>query len=410
MKKPRRDPKGRVLRKGEYYRASTKSYNFRYKDVLGIRRSVYANDLILLRKKEEQILRDRIDSVDMYSMGQKDINTFFDRYISTKTELRESTRTGYFYTYNKYVRDSFGKKPISKVRYSDVLLFYKSIIDQGFAVSVVEAVHTVLHPTFQMAVRDGVIRANPSDGLVGEIKKKSKSLPSVRHALSLEEQRAFLKCLDYPRYREWKALFIFLFGTGCRIGEVIGLRWNDVDFEKNTISINHSFSYIPKACDDYKCSYELALPKTKSGTRIIPMLTVVREALIEERERQEEYGSVNRMKVEGMGGFIFANRYGFLHKGTTINKEIKRIVEYHNEREEELARIEGREPVIIPNFSCHVIRHTFCTRLCENETNIKVIQSVMGHSDIQTTMNIYAEVSQSKQQEIFNDLNDKNVV
>ena len=66
--------------------------------------------------------------------------------------------------------------------------------------------------------------------------------------------------------------------------------------------------------------------------------------------------------------------------------------------------------MIIPDFSCHITRHTFCTRLCENETNVKVIQSVMGHKDIQTTLDIYAEVSEKKKKDIFDQLNDHDVI
>ena len=63
------------------------------------------------------------------------------------------------------------------------------------------------------------------------------------------------------------------------------------------------------------------------------------------------------------------------------------------------AKKEKREPIIIPHFSCHHLRHTFCTRFCENETNIKVIQAVMGHANIETTMDIYAEVTDMKKTE-----------
>ena len=93
-----------------------------------------------------------------------------------------------------------------------------------------------------------------------------------------------------------------------------------------------------------------------------------------------------------------------------MNKVIKRIVSDHNAKEIVDAKKEGREPVIIPDFSCHITRHTFCTRLCENETNVKVIQSVMGHKDIQTTLDIYAEVSESKKKDIFDQLNDHDVI
>ena len=65
------------------------------------------------------------------------------------------------------------------------------------------------------------------------------------------------------------------------------------------------------------------------------------------------------------------------------------------------AKREGREPVILPVFSCHIFRHTFCTRFCEHEDNIKVIQSIMGHADIETTMDIYAEITEMRKKKAF---------
>ena len=73
----------------------------------------------------------------------------------------------------------------------------------------------------------------------------------------------------------------------------------------------------------------------------------------------------------------------------------------YNATEEVAAKKQHREAVLLPDFSAHHLRHTFCTRLCENETNLKVIQSVMGHKDIQTTMDVYAEATEQKKQESF---------
>ena len=70
------------------------------------------------------------------------------------------------------------------------------------------------------------------------------------------------------------------------------------------------------------------------------------------------------------------------------------------------AKKEKREPLLLPDFSAHHLRHTFCTRLCENETNLKVIQSVMGHKDIQTTMDIYADCTEDKKKEVIKKLDD----
>ena len=92
---------------------------------------------------------------------------------------------------------------------------------------------------------------------------------------------------------------------------------------------------------------------------------------------------------------------GYVPNPQSVNRAIKRIVADYNASEEVNARKERREPVLLPDFSAHHLRHTFCTRLCENETNLKVIQSVMGHKDIKTTMDVYAEATEEKKQESF---------
>lgn len=405
MAKARKDKKGRVLRKGESYHNTRQSYCFSYMDPLGKRRFIYARDLGELRAKEDDILKDKLDGVEVYLMNNATLNDVFDRYISTKTELRSSTRFNYLYTYDRYVREGLGRKKIVNIKYSDVLLYYKAILDKGLSLSVVDNIHSVIHPAFQMAVRDNVLRINPSDGVMAEIKKKSKNRPEPRHALTIVEQRAFLDFLDRPENERWKPLFVTMFGTGCRVGEVIGLTWDDVDFAANTISINHNLTYHPMTEKGNKCEFDLTLPKTAAGIRTIPLLDNVREVLLEELEYQRDTGMRCVSEVQGMRGFIFFNRFGTIHNPQAINKAIKRLVDDHNCEEEINAVREGREPILIPRFSCHITRHTFCTRLCESNNNVKLIQTIMGHKDIQTTLDIYAEISEAKQQEIFQGLN-----
>ncbi len=125
----------------------------------------------------------------------------------------------------------------------------------------------------------------------------------------------------------------------------------------------------------------------------IKNLKVVFDALKDEYERQCEEGFCVE-NVDGMTNFIFTNRFGTPHNPAAVNRAIKRIVDAHNSEEEVKAKKEKREPIMIPRFSCHIFRHTFASRFCENETNVKVIQEVMGHADVSTTMNIYAEVNQ----------------
>ena len=396
----RKDPKGRALRKGEIYRESDGRYAYGYVDPYGKRKFIYSKDLKKLREREEKLFKDQLDGLNVYVMGKASLNFVFDRYISTKSELRETTYTNYTYMYDRFVREGFGKRKIGEIKYSDVLYFYYDLLnDRGLQVNTLETIHTVLHPTFQLAVRDDIIRNNPSDGVMAEIKKKNTKKKNMRHALTIEQQRAFMNYIaSSPVFVHWNPIFTVLLGTGCRIGEVVGLRWSDVDMEKRTIDINHSMTYYPRRTDTYKCEFKVSLPKTEAGTRILPMMQPVYEALQSEYERQKEDGFCTAV-VDGMSGFIFSNRFGMIHNPAAINRAIRRILGAHNAEEIVKAKKEKREPIIIPHFSCHHLRHTFCSRFCENETNIKIIQEIMGHASIETTMDIYAEVNSDKKKE-----------
>lgn len=400
--KARKDPKGRVLKTGETYRKSDAIYVYKYSDPFGRKLYVYSKDLGKLREKEEKLKRDQLDGLDLYTMKLATVNFVFDRYISTKSELRRTTFTNYTYMYDRFVRKEFGNKKIADIKYSDVLFFYKYLIDEkGLTVGTLESVHSVLHPTFEMAVRDDIIRNNPSKGVMTEIKKKWGRNAGIRHALTIEQQDALVQCLQMPEHMRWKPILTTMLGTGCRVGEIIGLRWEDVDLDNRMININHAVTYYPRRTDTYKCDYGVSLPKTEAGIRNVPMLPEVYDAIIEEKEQHKLFDIVCNHEVDGMSDFIFLNREGRIHNPQAINRAIKRMTEAYNVREEVEARKEKREPILIPHFSCHHLRHTFCTRFCENETNVKVIQSVMGHADISTTMNIYAEVTDQAKKESF---------
>ena len=406
MSQSRKDNKGRVLRKGETQRSCDGKYVYTYTDPEGKRRSIYSKDIMELRRREEKLIKDQLDGLDVYVAGYATVNFVFDRYISTKSDLRRTTKRNYTYMYNRFIRDGFGKKKIASVKYSDVLQFYQHLLNEKkMQVNTLETIHTVLHPTFQLAVRDNIIRVNPSDGVMAHVKKQPGRNHGVRHALTVEQQRAFMNYIENNlTYLHWTSLFKFLLGTGCRIGEAIGIRWQDVDFEKRMISINHSLVYYSTEYKNHAmCTFSISLPKTEAGIRNIPMIDAVYDALQAELEDQKENG-FNETEIDGMKGFVFMNRFGYVHNPQSINRAIKRIYESYNAEEVINAVKEHREPVLIPHFSCHHLRHTFCTRLCEVETNLKVIQSIMGHANIETTMDIYAEVTDIKKQESMNNL------
>jgi len=402
MAKARKDNKGRAFRKGEYQRKQDGRYVYTYTEPFGKRTSIYGTTLAELREKEDKLKKDQLDGIDTYVAGKATLNFLFDRYIATKRELRSTTLSNYLYIYNHFVRNTIGKAAISSIKYSDVLQYYLNLMEvKKVSISTVESVHCVLHPAFQLAVRDSIIRVNPSDNVLADIKKKNHKHSSLRHALTLEQQRAFIRYVkESPLFGRWSPIFTVLLGTGCRIGEIVGLRWCDLDMEGRMISINHSITYYPRSEESYRCTHEVSLPKTESGIRTIPMLDEVYEAFLEEQEYQKESGP-NHSVINGMSGFIFMNRFGYVHNPAAINRIIKRIVTCYNAEEIIKAERAKRKALILPSFSCHIFRHTFCTRFCENETNVKVIQSVMGHADIRTTYDIYTDVTDQTKKESF---------
>jgi len=406
MRKARKDNKGRALRVGEYQRYD-KTYEYRYTDPFGKRRAIYALTLMDLRKEEDKLLRDQLDGLDVYKGGEATVYFLFDRYIKMKTNLRPTTMANYKYMYNKFVRGSFGKKKIVEVKYSDVLQFYNHLVTEcGLKIETVDNVHSTLHPAFQLAVRDSLIRKNPTDGVMATLKKGRTKLNTTRHALTLEQQRTFMNYIaESPFFCEWLSLFTVMLGTGCRVGELVGLRWQDLDFDKKIISINHSLTYYPQDGEEKKrtCVFAVSLPKTEAGIRTIPMLPQVEEALLEQKKQNALEGRVSET-IDGMTDFIFLTGNNRVITPRQINDVIKRIIKACNEAEAEKAAKENREPVVVPNFSNHHLRHTFCTRFCESEPNAKVVQAVMGHANISTTLDIYADVTESKKTEAMMNL------
>lgn len=202
-------------------------------------------------------------------------------------------------------------------------------------------------------------------------------------------------------------VFTVLLGTGCRVGEIIGLRWEDCDFENNLISINHNLIYRQQ--DNGKCEFHITTPKTKAGVRSVPMFDEVKEALITEYNYQKIEG-YNRTVIDGYSGFIFKNRFGDVLSAHCINRAIERIYKEYNAEETKIAQAEGRPPLLIPHFTVHNLRHTFCTRLCENqgdEVTLKFIQEIMGHADISTTLDVYTDLTTQKKQQAFVSLQGK---
>ncbi len=395
----RKDKDRIVLRKGESQRKDG-NYDYRWTTRDGKRHSVYAKTLEELRAKEEEILRDKCDGIKTEARYVT-INDVFEVWKQLKRGLKDNTFQNYKYMYEQFVKPDFGNTRVSQLKKSDVKRFYNMLADErALKVSTIDSIHTVLHQVLDMAVDDAYLRNNPSDNVLKELKQAHNFDTEKRKALTVAEQELFLDFLrKNHQYNHWYPIFAVMVGTGLRVGEVTGLRWCDIDLKENLIDVNHTLVYYNHA--ENGCYFNINTPKTKAGVRNVPMLEFVKQAFIEERKYQMANGIRCSVKIDGYTDFIFVNRFGAAQHQGTLNKALRRIIRDCND--EVLERNE-ENPVLLPRFSCHSLRHTFTTRMCEAGVNIKVIQDALGHSDISTTLNIYADVTKELKKKEFEGL------
>ena len=385
----RKDSKGRCLRLGEVERKDG-LYQYAYSDLNRKRRYVYAHSLKELRQKEDAIKRDLYTGIDPVTSNKMIVQELFEMYMDTKTNLSISTRRNYRYLYYHLVDPILGQRKISEIRYSVMLIFFARL-SSDICCGTAHIIYSFMKPMFELLVFDDVLRKNPVTGVLREISTDRFKAKRRRVSLRGYEQSALMKYVkENKKYSKYYNLLVVFLGTGLRAGEVFGLTWNDINFDENLISINHSLSYICGQKD--RSNFSCGSTKTYSSMREIPMFTQVREALINEKIRTS--GMPCRCSIDGYTNFVFLNRNGKPLYAAHINRVLRRLVDdYNKERSEHF-----------PYISMHNFRHTFATNLCMNESNLKVIQTIMGHSDINMTMNVYAECKKNRLQDVVDRL------
>lgn len=396
----RKDKDRIVLKKGESQRPNG-TYDYRWTGRDGKRHVVYAKTLEELRAKEAEIEKDKHDGIKAEARYVT-INDLFELWCQLKRGLKDNTFQNYKYMYNMFVRPNLGKARVSTVKKTDVKRFYNMLADErGLQASTIDSVHTVLHQVLDMAVDDVYLRVNPSNNVLKELKQSHAFKTEKRRGLTMPEQELLLDYLQRNHtYSHWYPIIAVMVGTGLRVGEVTGLRWCDIDLDEGIIDVNHTLVYYDHRNSEGKkgCYFNINTPKTKAGVRQVPMLDFVKEAFIQERDYQRANDIQCSVTIDGYTDFIFVNRFGNTQHQGTLNKAIRRIIRDCND---EVLLKEEDDPVLLPHFSCHSLRHTFTTRMCEAGVNVKVIQDALGHADISTTLNIYADVTKELKKNEF---------
>lgn len=386
MSKKRKDNKGRILKDNEYQRKDRK-YEFKYEDNDGMRKSVYSWRLVptdptpagkrpdlSLREKEDEIQKKLGEGI-IVSPKNKTLNNFFELHMEISV-LADSTKENYFYMWNRFIRNDIGGKSVTAIKKSDILRFYAKHREAGLANGTIQMFQKMLRPSLQLAVEDHIIRDNPANGCC----KDYPETDTDKEALTEEQMDILLDCLSkFKSKQRYDLIFRVMVGTCCRIGEIAGLTWDDVDMKERTIKIDHCVLY--RKINGKFRFYATKTTKTPKGVRVIPMTEDVYECMKELRKERLKHPST--VEVDGYQNFVFTSISGKPLYPQSMNKVLYKIVNKYNETATEK----------LPNISNHIFRHTGCTWMGDAEVDLSSMIYIMGHANAKRIQKTYDHIN-----------------
>ena len=309
------------------------------------------------------------------------VNEWFEYWNETyNRNLSPNTVNNYIDSFKYNVSPVVGKMKVTAVRPIHCQKILNNMKDEGYAAGTVYQTYICMGVVFRAAINNNIIVQHP---LVGVSVPKGLKRKSVR-ALTVTEQKTFLKAIDKSHN---KRQYRFILQTGLRTGEMIGLTWDCVDFEKREIRINKQVEYRHSGS-----SWRASSPKTISGFRTVPLTDEAYKILKEieaERKTRKISPECDRVltyidkkdfveRSFNMMDLVFINfRTGMPNKSSSYDTHIQKLC---NEV--------GLKP-----FGMHVLRHTFATRCIESGVNPKTLQLILGHASLKTTMDTYVDVT-----------------
>lgn len=356
---PVKDKNGRVKGyRGSYWVHTADGPKRRY--ISGKRREDVRDELA-------KALSDRADGF-VFDAGAMTVGEYLDRWLRDVQEtVRESTHQRYGYAIEPHIKPALGKIKLKDLNPAQVRWFYRDRLDSGLAPASVHKLHVVLHKALKAAVADGLIPRNVAAGL-----KLPKLSREEIDPLSREEARRLLEAAKGDRL---EALYVLALNTGMRQGEILALKWDDLDLEAGTLRVRRTLTKAGKA-------YITGEPKTKNSRRVIRLTAAAVEALRGHLSRQleemEEMGSLYRP-----GGLVFATE-----AGTIINPSNLR-----NRSLKPLLKAAGLRPARF-----HDLRHTCATLLLSKNVNPKIVSEMLGHASVNITLDVYSHLMPDMQE------------
>lgn len=347
----------------------------------GKRKSVYGKTRKEVQEKLKVALHEQQQGT-LVTAPQQKLEDFLQQWL--EDTQKHSIRPRSFERYDEIVRlhivPVLGRIQLQKLTPQQVQSFYTKKIKEGFKAGTVASFHNVLHKALDTAVRWNLIAKNVCD-----VVSPPRAVKFEFQPLTVEQVR---KLLEVTKGHYMEALFKLALATGMRRGELMGLKWQDVDFNTGMLQVRRILTRIPSKMEGK--GFIESEPKTKSSRRSVVIASFALDALREHRWRQLD-------AVKKAGPLWQHHDYVFCTSiGTHINPTTD-MLEPLNELLEKAG---------LPHIRFHDLRHSAASLLMSQGVHPKVVQELLGHSTIGMTMDVYSHVLPSMQQDAISKLND----
>lgn len=325
--------------------------------------SVYARG-ISEAKKAKTDLEYKLDHGSFIEKTKITFGKWFDTWLNEykKNRVKNSTLNEYQKYYNGCLKDRLGSKKLADIRGEHIQKLYNELIEEKYAISTIKIISTVINGCFRQAFKNGLIEKNPVE--LAELPRQT-GKKKGRMAMTKDQQNLFM---EYAKASYLYNFFAVMLRTGMRSGEVRGLKYIDIDKRDNVLHIQRTLKYIEGV------GYLEDTPKTKTSMRDIPLTTEILDIL----EQQKNYWGFRIVRLDR---YLFCNENGDPLSRERVQGEIDRTIKRIREA--------GYD---FPRITSHVFRHTFATRAIEAGMPPQVLKTILGHSSLAMTMDLYSHV------------------
>lgn len=368
-----KDLKGKELGKGISQRKDGR-YQARFTDRFGKRRCVYG---LTLKEVKNALMSEVVDDYSKNNIAEPNmtLDQWYEKWMRVykKPILKPTTLHHYKQTYESIIKPALGSMPINSITKLVIVDFFNDLM-QKHTTYTINNYRSMLHDMFECAIENDMCQKNPVRSI------KINGLESKKIVtLSIADQRDFFKAAQKSFHYN---AYVVAINTGLRSGELRALNLDDIDLENDIIYVHKTLNYYNK---DGAHIFTLSTPKTKSSIRKVPINSICKAALKNQIEVLSTLPRPN-YDTDVFGTLIFVTRTNTPMSNEIWRRSMRTVVNRANK-----ARLKNNQE-LIPFFSSHTFRHTFATRCFEAGVPAKTVQTYLGHSCLQTTMDTYTVV------------------